>query len=417
MISFADNTILDTIISLVLIYALLSLLVSVLLEWWNQFRKTRSKFLKKVVLQLLNDPLNTHFGEHFYNHYLIRGLYSKELKKLPQYISSRLFAEVLIDIIANLKQHDQSVKAVMQGSVSAKTYTTEGDAPPATVIERFNASLEKLNDSPFVDTIRSFWDKSGGDYDKLKILLSTWFDDHMDQISGWYKQQMRNKLIFFGFAVTIGLNVDSLHLVRIISLDSKLRNDLVLTAENVSDQYDQLADSTKNSTQELEKIVTRVTGVSSVRDEDGNLYTKKHIFDMLKPSTTDSIDYRAIIDRLITGDSLSRKYQEQANHILDLATSLNIPIGWDSSAVPISWFNHRKSIVRSEVKDTKNIGIVRYLNKRNTPTFANIVLYIVGIIISGFSLSVGAPFWFETLVKLVNIRRTGRRPEMAAPKM
>jgi hypothetical protein len=415
MIKIPDNTILDTIISLVLVYALLSLLVSVLLEWWNQFRKVRSRFLKKVVLRLLNDPLNVHFGEHFYNHFLIKGLYSKNNKKLPQYISSRLFAEVLIDVIANRKQYDQSIKLVSADDAAGKSYALEGEAPPGNVIERFGVSLEKLSDSPFVDTLRSFWDKSEGDYEKLKNLLSNWFDDHMDQVSGWYKHQMRTKLIVFGFAVAIGLNVDSLHLVRMISLDNKLRGDLVAVAESVSNQYEQLSDSLRTNTDALEKTITEAAKNLPVRDKDEMLYTKDHILKMLPGSSKDST-YRALIDSLVVADSLSRKYQQQANHVIDLATSLNIPIGWDASVAPLSWFDHKKNIVRSEIKNVENISIIRYLNKRNQPTFVNIALYIIGILISGFSLSVGAPFWFETLVKLINIRRTGRRPKTATQK-
>src|SRR5258706_13836554 len=97
-----DNTILDLIISLVLIYALLSILVSILTEWVSQMLKTRSKHLKRSILLLLNDPLNVHFGELFYSHYLIAGLYYRgKRKRAPQYISSKLFADVLIDLIVH----------------------------------------------------------------------------------------------------------------------------------------------------------------------------------------------------------------------------------------------------------------------------------------------------------------------------
>ena len=105
-----DNNILDIIISLVLIYALLSILVSILTEWFNKRQKTRGAFLKKSIFQLLNDPLNVNFGELFYNHYLIDGLRNKTKKRNPQYISSKLFAEVIIDVIANRKLHDHSIK-------------------------------------------------------------------------------------------------------------------------------------------------------------------------------------------------------------------------------------------------------------------------------------------------------------------
>ena len=57
--------------------------------------------------------------------------------------------------------------------------------------------------------------------------------------------------------------------------------------------------------------------------------------------------------------------------------------------------------------------LMAYMNRRNDPTPINLFLYCLGIITTGFALSFGAPFWFEVLVKLVNIRRTGTKPQRA----
>jgi hypothetical protein len=60
-------------------------------------------------------------------------------------------------------------------------------------------------------------------------------------------------------------------------------------------------------------------------------------------------------------------------------------------------------------------GVMMYMRDRNASAGGgNWFRYLVGILISGFSLSFGAPFWFDLLVKLVNIRRSGKRPEVPA---
>jgi hypothetical protein len=42
---------------------------------------------------------------------------------------------------------------------------------------------------------------------------------------------------------------------------------------------------------------------------------------------------------------------------------------------------------------------------------------IIGLLITTIAVSFGAPFWFELLNKLVNLRMAGRNPrEAAAPK-
>src|SRR6187402_1259545 len=161
-----DNNILDILISLVLIYALLSILVSILLEWWNHKKKARAKFLRKAVYQLLCDPLNVNYGELFYNHYLIEGFRSKELKTVPQYISSQLFAEVLIDVIANRQFHDTPVTMTGQSEDIGKQFELVETSAPESTIERFASELMSMNPSPFSDTLRSFWQKSEGDFDR-----------------------------------------------------------------------------------------------------------------------------------------------------------------------------------------------------------------------------------------------------------
>lgn len=351
-----NNNILDTIISLTLIYALLSILVSILLEWWNHRQKARAKFLRQAVFQLLDDPLNLNFGEMFYNHFLVDGLKFREGKRPPQYISSKLFAEVLIDIIANRKLHDHPIVMTGFSDDAGKEYRLQHNVKVDDVIIRFSRALEELKPSPLTDTLQSLWQKSGGQYEVLKGLLSNWFDDYMDRVSGWYKTQQRKKLLVFGFTVAIVLNVDSLHLLKVISMDDALRSRLITQAEKQASGYEQQSDSAGNG--------IRVDGLTQ----------EKLVF--------------------------------KADSILAITNELDLPIGWNEHQAPWSWLKPK-----SERAALTSSGLLMYLDKRNRGEGWYVLLYVVGIVISGVSLSFGAPFWFETLVKLINIRRAGKKPE------
>ena len=136
------NKILDLLISMALIYALLSLLVSILLEWWNHFRKTRAIQLKANIFQLLNDSINLQFGELFYNHYLISGIHDKKEKSPPQYISSNLFAEVLIDIIGHRNKHDQPVQLIGLSLNQGKQYKVGEKLAASSAIQQFKNGLD-----------------------------------------------------------------------------------------------------------------------------------------------------------------------------------------------------------------------------------------------------------------------------------
>jgi hypothetical protein len=49
-----------------------------------------------------------------------------------------------------------------------------------------------------------------------------------------------------------------------------------------------------------------------------------------------------------------------------------------------------------------------YQYMRNQPSVANFWTYLAGLMITAVSLTFGAPFWFETLTKLVNVRQSGK---------
>jgi hypothetical protein len=53
-------------------------------------------------------------------------------------------------------------------------------------------------------------------------------------------------------------------------------------------------------------------------------------------------------------------------------------------------------------------------SERNNPT--DWLLRILGWLISIAAISLGAPFWFDTLNKFINIRSAGKSPDEAAKK-
>ncbi|WP_341903850.1 hypothetical protein [Fluviicola taffensis] len=401
---FANNNILLILISLAFIYAVLSILVSILTEWWNSYSKERGIFLKDAIYKLLKDPLNKDYGYLFYNHVTIAGLKSAKDKN-PQYISSRMFAEVLIDVIAQQAIHERKVQVVI-GPEGAKQYQIDSTEIPADILKRFQLGINNMNTSQFSDLMQSFLDKSLNDkseldYSKLKTHIEQWFNDYMDRVSGWYKTKQRKKFLFVGFVVAISLNVDSLHLIKVLSLDDNLRNRLVASAEQTADNLkkDSLA---RNN---LSLILKSVEIVRSSKDTANN--------------SDDSIKRVKISNLIKSIDSSNLEAKRnlyQLDSAINLVSELNIPIGWSSATAPLSWLKCNKTKTAtdslSKPQAGSKSGLVAYLKNRNsTSGGGNFWRYLIGIIISGVSLSFGAPFWFEILVKFVNIRRSGKVPE------
>lgn len=407
--NFADNNILLLLISLAFVYAVLSILVSILVEWFNYLTKERGKHLRNSIHNLITDRENVQLGEEFYNHVTISGLQSLK-KRLPDYISSGMFAEAFVDVIA---QHNTETDT----DISAEK--DENNKPVKRMMKRFEDGVQKMPQGQFRDLLQSFIDKSGNDYNQLKSHLENWYNDYMDRVSGWYKLNQRRKLLFAGFLVTLTLNVDSLHLIKVLSLDDNLKNRIVAQAEKTADSYEEIDSSAQANMPEFNRQLMATIDPVSPTTEASPLAKSSGVQRSVNPYAhlqklmryTDSLATYNFIKK----DSVSRTTVQQLDKGMELLSQLNIPIGWNCNSAPLSWFlsgnDSLQVITFNHASQTP--GIIRYLESRNsTPREWNWVLYLIGIGISGVSLSFGAPFWFDILVKLVNIRRAGKVPDV-----
>lgn len=404
-LGLVDSPYLDTIIALVLIYALLSMLVSTMLEAWNKRTKARGVFLQKAVFQLLDDPLNRNFGYLIYQHPIINKMRSGG-NNYPFYIPSEGFANALIDTLADQAVKFSYVKDHDGRYTLARDYGAASDMVPDTPLEiRLQAGVRSLADSEFKRLMTNFIDRNKRidrttpqqqgevahlDLDRLKLELGRWFDDYMDRASGTYKNNQGRKLRILGLLVALGLNVDSIHLTKVLLLDKNLRTSMVLEAERVSDRYE--ARKTELATDTL---------------------SREELLLLLQPAQADSI--RGATERMKLVEQLTdtqyARYQAEAEQVLDLVRRWQLPIGWNPGEAPLSWVTKDQlHEVPYEFKPSQR-AVLRHFQHRNRWSWRNLLKWMAGIGITAMSLSVGAPFWFDALSKLVNLRRSGPKPK------
>ncbi len=382
-----QSSLLGTLIALGFIYALLSILVSILVEWRNHYKKERGTVLKQAIVQMLDDPLNAQYGQLIFNHPLIGGMKNGQNNRPPQYLSSSIFSEAFIDIISEQSPQDLIISRKAEKNKLLKFEASEALPPPADPLERFRFGVHEMKDSPLKELLESYCQKAGKDYVNLKGLLEDWYDSYMDRVSGWYKTKQKNKFLIFGFLVAIGLNVDSLHLIKTLSKDDALRESLVTQAMDLESQ-----------------------GVFEAEDHNALLTALKQ--DSLKPDESQTYQ---LIQRFASEEDKARI--EEGRVVLQYLDDQEIPIGWSDKSAPLSWLESTKELETI----TDEYTLENYVLDHNYFTsdegcgsrILSIFYYLLGITISGFMLSFGAPFWFEILVKLINIRRAGKKPETA----
>jgi len=265
--------------------------------------------------------------------------------------------------------------------------------------------------------------------------VETWFNNSMDRVSGAYKRHTQVVLLFIGLVVAVFMNADTIELWKRLSADPKLREGLAAQAAASLPQ------------------VARLAALDSAARAGHD-------------RAVDSAAARGAVDS-------SRVTQEQAKAMFDSASALlertNLDFGWswedaqllgfavqlDSVTSEKAW-NHRvrnavlaamaprdEKYVRdyaaiAATRDTaRQTRLARLRNahlwdyntvvkmareKTPHPEYAYIPkswynpnwtffgAKLVGLLLTTFALSLGAPFWFDTLNKIINIRAAGRAP-------
>ena len=99
----------------------------------------------------------------------------------------------------------------------------------------FAQTVSKLPDGPLKKTLQSFVMHARGDAEQTRRAVENWYDEAMERVSGWYKRRTQAMLFLVGFAVAIGLNVDSLHIANQLWKEPTLRAAMVAQATKVSE--------------------------------------------------------------------------------------------------------------------------------------------------------------------------------------
>lgn len=180
--------------------------------------------------------------------------------------------------------------------------------------------------------------------------LEHFFDDYMDRVSGWFKLKYQKIMFIISFLVAVFLNIDSIEIANRLWKD---KNNLKLAADIVASQ------SSNITKDENSKVVFVNNQAASSERIDTSTERGKQI--------ADSLHIKNNVENV-----KSAQYQ---------LTQPGIPMGWTEGNLP----------------KTLNDWIIK----------------LMGWIITTGAVYMGAPFWFDLLSKLVNLRGTGKKPEVS----
>ena len=216
-----------------------------------------------------------------------------------------------------------------------------------------NSLREAVNDTNLLPEdlkryIQQSISEASGELSIVKKDISRWFDSCMVRIGGTYKNVQQKALIIISFAVVVLFNADSIALSKFLYQNEASRVELANSAAEIS----------QDSTFRL--ISNKYLELDSLRDAGLEL------------------------------DSTGIKSMENIKKGIDNLKTIKSKLS--ETKLPLGWSNHKESL------NTLRLGFFGWIMK------------IIGLMISAFAVSLGTPFWFDILNKLVNIRGAGNKP-------
>ena len=207
-------------------------------------------------------------------------------------------------------------------------------------------------------------ERANGELSHSQENLENYFNTAMDRLAGDYVRSTKRYVFLIAIILAVSLNVDTIHIVK--------------TLWGSPDALKQTADNIQATVKEIDS-----TGTYSIKSPDGNtvvMYTRIKEGDSAIKDPNDSTKIIPLKKEAIKQTVLTLK-------------NAGIPIGWDSLNYP-----HKLMKNENEKETEKGCSI-----------FCNWLIKIFGLLLTSFALLLGAPFWFDLLNKIVNIRAAGKK--------
>jgi hypothetical protein len=424
-----NTTIIDVAIGIIFVYLLLSLVSSAAHEMIEYCLRKRSTDLERGVRELLTtekglDPKN--LVQKLYNHGMVSSLFKGTYQdsrinsalrhirgtRLPSYIPSRNFALALMDLVlpGTATQASGATNATPPPQPDVKLTTVPG--PPLAPTEAANplndlrqaiSTADVLAGNDRVKTaLISLVDAAGNDVSKARENIETWFNNGMDRVSGWYKRRSQIFIFAIGLVVTIGMNADSVTIAKKLSSDRALRESMVAAADAYA-KANALASPTSSPTPTPDAS-SKLTPPTSTPTPRSNATPKPT--PIPTPSTTAAATPTPTPDPCsdeACKDPESPKCKLKKSQCA--IEGLGLPIGWDMPG------EVRPGETADEMRQRAWPGLHFWEGGFWSGWKEQLRIHFLGWLLTALAISLGAPFWFDMLNKIIVVRSTVKPKE------
>lgn len=288
------------------------------------------------------------------NNTVLDGLSAKG--ESTSYMSSANFATSLLGVIARYWQ--QTPNNLNEVEAALDDFKNHEAA-------RFNSTRSIIPDD-FNQALLTFISEarlaSTDQAEQMKLFrnkVEVWFDSMMDRITGNYRRKSINWILGIAFVVAVVGDIDSISIVKYLSSNPEATEKLAEAGQKTVDKISAAGLPSTIQEKDLHKVDSILNNTNAQVKVDAQTY------DSLLKNTNTQL----------------KKVNEQLSELSEF-----VPMGWQNESAPkCGW------------------GLVGWILSK----FAGLVITILAV-------SLGAPFWYNLLLKFSDIRNS-LKPQAATP--
>jgi hypothetical protein len=406
------NVALDVVIGLVFVYLLYSLYATVLMEMISSFLGLRGRNLAYALRRMLTDEkeyegkkwksrvarwftsiiqmsgyainlTNDYVFKKFFEQHSVKSLSSGGANNTPSYMKPESFTKGLLDAVKSKDPNLNNMANILKG-------------------------IESLPRSAAKEHLQSLMNDANNDPMKFKILLEDWFNTTMDRASGWYKRSVQVILFIIGLWLAFIFNLDTAAIIKTLSKDPHAREQLAKMAVEFSQNDANLAQN-KPGTQLKDSLLT--SGKFNKRMD--SLESIRGILNQDISATQD----------ILGGWHISKELQYYNKTWFDklkVKPQLNkdfVYVPYTITSTPILIVVH-KSVSLPVLKCVLPVALDKDKKLTISPLMYKmgyVFDHFWGYFLTALALSLGSPFWFDLLNKLVKLKTSVTSATTSSP--
>ncbi|QEM10013.1 hypothetical protein [Mucilaginibacter rubeus] len=297
-------------------------------------------------------------SDAFFAHPLIKYLRADTFlvqRKRPSYIDPETFTKVLVDLLRGPDAKPGiSDRKLIEHSLQHReiAWKINGDkliGGKHLKDHHKGWTYPKLEEDTAI-YLESVWADAQGDVSKFRGFISDWFNEMMDRTTGWYKKYTQIYLLIIGLLIAGLFNVDTIRIAKALEANPEMRSQLISQVSAFTKAHPDLVNQLKTDQTALKAPPPNVKDTAARKAylaEQAELQKKINA----NPA-------KAVQDKEV---QIISKYLPEATHTLG--------IGYEGGF-------------------GKNVNCL-------TP---------FGWLLTAIAISLGAPFWFDLLNKLMQLR-------------